>query len=147
VKVKSISGWLCLLCNYITMIHSKKNIKFKGYYMLILSVNLLMMCILCPAVLLYLYDMCNMHKYRPGLTAFTCWLSWNLVAPNFWEPYGPVQACNGIALPYLYLTCLSLFVQPFVCLSERFIWRTVEFVIKAVAVGTIVFSCVIYCNV
>jgi hypothetical protein len=29
---------------------------------------------------------------------------------NLLEPYGPVQACNGIALPYLYLTLNELVV-------------------------------------
>jgi hypothetical protein len=30
------------------------------------------------------------------------------VSLNFLEPAGPVKTCNGIALPYLYRTCLTL---------------------------------------
>jgi len=37
-----------------------------------------------------------------NLTNFMCRFSWNLGASNSWTPLGPVQACNGIALPLLY---------------------------------------------
>ena len=34
-----------------------------------------------------------------NLTTFMCRVSWNLVVLNLLETSGPVQACNGIALP------------------------------------------------
>ena len=34
-----------------------------------------------------------------NLTTFMCRLSWNLGASASWNPSGPIQACNGIALP------------------------------------------------
>jgi len=37
-----------------------------------------------------------------NLTTFMCRLSWNLGASSLLEPSGPVQACNGIALPLPY---------------------------------------------
>jgi hypothetical protein len=35
-----------------------------------------------------------------NLTTFMCRFSGHLGASNFWNPQGPVQACNGIALTF-----------------------------------------------
>jgi hypothetical protein len=40
------------------------------------------------------------------LTTFRCPLSWNLGTSKLLEPPGTVQACTGIALPYLQYQCV-----------------------------------------
>jgi len=37
-------------------------------------------------------------------TTLVCRLSWNLGASTSWNPQGPLQACNGIALPFTITT-------------------------------------------
>ena len=41
------------------------------------------------------------------LTTFMCRLSWNLGASTSWNPLGPLQGCNGIALPLYIATALA----------------------------------------
>jgi hypothetical protein len=42
---------------------------------------------------------------RADITTFICRLSENPGSLNLLEPYGPVQAYNGIALPLPFFTC------------------------------------------
>jgi hypothetical protein len=90
-----------------------------------------MMYILCPAVLPYLYNVCNVHKCRAGLNHLHVPIVLKNGSLNLLEPYGHIQACNGIALP-LPLPYMSVSIRSTIRLSERFIWRIVKFVMKAV---------------
>jgi hypothetical protein len=106
--------------------------------------------------------------WADNLTTFMWRLSWNLGASTFWNPSGPVRACNGTALPFSPLKRIKIptysghveraSLSPVKCLEN---WRSLDtlqnkscllfslvfWIIKCKTEENLAFTCSYNCNV